>query len=227
MDGGRTSSAAQIAVVSLVVLIPISAFAAVVALFWPMSAVRPMPLATAGAPFGLPAQALPPAYTTTTRIRPPPKGARTDLVTTDGNTLSIACGTCHTTRPANPENRSTADLDLFHQGLVIRHGGHACLSCHDQRDYGRLHLADGGAVGFNESMRLCAQCHGPQWRDYQRGAHGGMAGHWDPASGGRVRNACTQCHDPHAPLYPGTAPLPPPRDRFQTSRHAPVGTHHD
>jgi hypothetical protein len=65
-------------------------------------------------------------------------------------------------------------------------------------------------------MRLCAQCHGPQYRDYQNGAHGGMTGNWDLSKGGRVRNNCIDCHDPHAPRYPTVTPSRGPNDRFLT-----------
>lgn len=129
---------------------------------------------------------------------------------------TVACGTCHATRPANAGNRATADLDLFHQGLQVAHGSNSCLSCHDARDYDRLRLADGTPVAFDRVAVLCAQCHGPQERDYQAGAHGGMTGHWDLQRGGRERQSCTACHDPHTPAYQAVHPLPPPRDRFQT-----------
>ena len=59
-------------------------------------------------------------------------------------------------------------------------------------------------------MTLCAQCHGPQFRDYQHGAHGGMTGYWDLTKGGRMRNNCIDCHDPHAPKYPTVTPGPRP-----------------
>jgi len=131
-----------------------------------------------------------------------------------GAAATIACSTCHATRPPNPANRASADLDLFHQGLQLAHGGNSCLSCHDARDYDRLHLADGAPVAFTDSIELCSQCHGPQRRDWERGAHGGMNGYWDLSRGGQVRNTCVQCHDPHVPKYQGAVPMPPPRDRF-------------
>jgi hypothetical protein len=143
----------------------------------------------------------------------------------DGTPATIACGTCHTTRPPNRANRSTADLDEFHQGLRVAHGNaphgdgqvvgtNSCLSCHNPDDYGSLRLADGTRVAFTDSIQLCSQCHGPQRRDYEHGAHGGMNGHWDLSRGGRLRNACVQCHDPHTPKYQLSLPMPPPRDRF-------------
>ena len=72
----------------------------------------------------------------------------------------------------------------------------------------------------------CAQCHGPQYRDYRHGAHGGMRGHWDLSRGPRERNHCVACHDPHAPAFGQFEPVPGPRDRF-TGAAAPHGDTHD
>ena len=137
-----------------------------------------------------------------------------------GEPATIACSTCHAVRPANPLNRSAADLDLFHQGLQIAHGTNSCLSCHDPGDYDSLRLADGRKVAFTASIELCSQCHGTQRRDYDRGAHGGMNGYWDLGRGPRIRNTCVNCHDAHVPTYQGALPMPPPRDRFLAAPEA-------
>ena len=132
----------------------------------------------------------------------------------DGLPMTVACGTCHATRTPNQDNAATADLDEFHQGLAIAHGSNTCLSCHDPGDYDRLRRADGRPVSFVDVMDLCAQCHGPQMRDYEHGAHGGMSGYWDLSRGPRVRNNCVDCHDPHAPAFPSMRPTFKPIDRF-------------
>jgi hypothetical protein len=133
-----------------------------------------------------------------------------------GNPLSAGCATCHATKQANTEAKLGVPLTHFHQGLVGKHGNLSCTSCHNATDgYASLRLADGKSVPYSEVMTLCAQCHGPQFRDYQHGAHGGMSGHWDLTKGGRVRNNCIECHDPHAPKYPAVTPARGPNDRFQ------------
>jgi hypothetical protein len=141
-----------------------------------------------------------------------------------GEAITVSCQHCHTTRPPNQESRATADLDEFHQGLQLNHGQQACVACHDPRGgYGNLRLADGKAVEFAEVMTLCAQCHGPQYRDYQHGSHGGMNGYWDLSRGPRQRNNCIDCHDPHAPQFPRVQPAPgpqPPRLTNTSSSHA-------
>jgi hypothetical protein len=134
-----------------------------------------------------------------------------------GRPVTVACAICHATRPANTEAKLGTPLTQFHQGLVGRHGSLSCNACHNPADgYASLRLADGKSVPHSDVMTLCAQCHGPQFRDYQHGAHGGMSGHWDLTKGGRVRNNCVDCHDPHAPRYPTVSPARGPNDRFQT-----------
>jgi formate-dependent nitrite reductase cytochrome c552 subunit len=150
-------------------------------------------------------------------IRKPagPPTIKTGAFDDKGNPITIACATCHTTKPANTDAKLGTALTLFHQGLVGKHANLSCVSCHNAADgYGTLRLADGKSLPYSEVMTLCAQCHGPQFRDYQHGAHGGMNGHWDLSKGPRVRNNCIDCHDPHAPKYPTVAPALGPHDRF-------------
>jgi formate-dependent nitrite reductase cytochrome c552 subunit len=146
-----------------------------------------------------------------------PHGVPVGTFDEKGRPVTIACATCHATKPANVEARLGSPLAQFHQGLVGKHGTLSCTSCHNPADgYASLRLADGKRVSHSEVMTLCAQCHGPQFRDYQHGAHGGMTGHWDLTKGGRVRNNCIDCHDPHAPKYPTVSPARGPNDRFQS-----------
>ncbi|MBK1879885.1 hypothetical protein [Pelagicoccus mobilis] len=129
-----------------------------------------------------------------------------------GRQTEVACTTCHTTRSPQTDQKLPEDLDEFHQGLKKQHGSLSCLSCHNADNYDTLRLADGSAVSFENTMQLCAQCHGPQFRDYTNGSHGGMNGYWDLSRGPRTRNACNVCHDPHAPAYPQLIPVFPPKD---------------
>ena len=133
--------------------------------------------------------------------------------------VSVACSTCHSTRPAVVANKQTSDLDEFHQGLAFSHNSLSCLSCHNPNDYDSLRLADGTSLAYENVMQLCAQCHGPQTRDYNHGAHGGMTGYWDLSRGPRERNNCVDCHHPHTPQFPKMKPTFKPRDRFLDDVH--------
>ena len=137
----------------------------------------------------------------------------TDQIDHRGNPVMAACSTCHTTREPNFEAGHAALPEEFHQGLEYAHGTLNCLSCHNADNYDTLRLADGRALAYDKVMALCAQCHGPQTRDYNHGSHGGMVGYWDLNKGERRRNRCIDCHDVHAPAFPQMNPLFPPRDR--------------
>ncbi len=150
------------------------------------------------------------------QIRKPsgPPRVETDLKDAHGNIVTVACSTCHTTRPPNVRNRTVKELDEFHVGMPFSHGSVSCLSCHNSDDYDSLKLADGTRVEFTDVMTLCAQCHGPQMNDFQHGAHGGVNGYWDLTRGPQVKNNCVDCHNPHAPQFPRMQPTFKPRDRF-------------
>lgn len=164
----------------------------------------------------------PPQKLFPTEINKPdgPPTVATNLSGLVGQPVMASCSSCHTTRVPNRDNRSGADLNEFHQELVFQHGNLSCLSCHNPGDYDTLRLAEGSKVEYPEVMTLCAQCHGTQYRDYQHGAHGGMIGHWDLRKGGRYRNNCIDCHDPHSPAYQGVLPAPHSNDRFFSPRES-------
>jgi hypothetical protein len=146
-----------------------------------------------------------------------PKGpprADAGIIDGQGNPVTVACSTCHMTREPNFENKAVADLKEFHGSLVFSHGTVSCLSCHNSTDYDALKLADGTRVEYTEVMTLCAQCHGPQMRDYEHGVHGGMTGYWDLTRGPRQKNSCVACHNPHQPQFPQMQPTFKPKDRF-------------
>jgi nitrate reductase cytochrome c-type subunit len=143
----------------------------------------------------------------------PPRVA-TGLTDLHGSEVTVSCSTCHSTRQSNHQNKTAKDLGEFHGELKFSHGTISCLSCHNEGDYDALKLADGTRVEFTDVMTLCAQCHGPQMKDYQHGVHGGMNGYWDLTRGPRVKNNCIDCHKPHAPQFPKMQPTFKPKDRF-------------
>jgi hypothetical protein len=150
-------------------------------------------------------------------VHPPWKLTSVEVAGEDGGApRRVACVTCHSLRPAGPVPRRPEELREFHTGLTFEHGSLTCRSCHEEGAHDALRLADGRLLRMTEAMELCAQCHGTHFRDYQRGSHGGMSGHWDLSRGPRVRNHCVECHDPHAPRYVGARPVFPPRDRLLT-----------
>jgi hypothetical protein len=164
---------------------------------------QPIPLANASQPYPVIIND-PPRLSSIESGIPDPRGAPT----------RVACQTCHSLRQSNPLPASMDGLTTFHQHMVFKHGNSTCTSCHVEGRHDRIHLANGSVLPMTEALSLCAQCHGPQYRDYQHGSHGGMNGYWDRKRGPRTRNHCVDCHDPHAPQIPAVMPAAPPRDRF-------------
>ena len=152
---------------------------------------------------------------------PPTMGSLdTPLRDVNGVPIGIACETCHgpdaigevlAEARANPEG--------MHASVELRHGPLTCASCHAPDDRRYLRLADGTMLPRADAIELCHQCHGPQFRDYTNGSHGGMTGAWDLRRGDRERNHCLDCHGAHAPAFPTLSPVFPPRDRGFVQAH--------
>lgn len=128
------------------------------------------------------------------------------------------CAECHRLFTTPPGENKT----LFqHKNIVMNHGMNTrCLNCHDGDDRDKLVLHDGTLVDFADTPRLCSQCHGTVYRDWQRGMHGKTMGSWDASSGKQRRLTCNECHEPHAPAYKPMKPLPNPETlRMGDQRH--------
>jgi len=138
-----------------------------------------------------------------------------------GQRSGVACATCHEAGAEKALAQRDGHPEAMHRELTVEHGSLGCPSCHDGEQPFRLVLASGERLPIADYMRLCAQCHGPQFRDYEHGSHGGMKGYWDLRRGPRVRNGCIACHAAHAPAYPQVLPAAPPRDRFLEPKNEP------
>ena len=124
------------------------------------------------------------------------------------------CTGCHT--KDFPVNRTRRALTDMHTDIVLKHDEEHrwCLDCHDAENRDQLHLASGEPVPFEESYRLCGQCHGEKYRDWRAGVHGRRVGQWN---GAKRYLLCVNCHSPHQPRFkplpPKPAPLRPERPR--------------
>jgi len=116
------------------------------------------------------------------------------------------CNDCHGD-PEDPPNPTVRELEEEHDMLVLAHGDLWCLRCHDLTEREKLHLSDGSLLGFDESWRLCTQCHGKKLADWRAGVHGKRTGHW---RGSKEFRTCVVCHNPHAPPFESLEPKPPP-----------------
>ena len=99
---------------------------------------------SADKPVSRPVPAAPIAGKFSVTIRKPsgPPRVVTTLKDVHGSSVTVACSTCHTTRPPNHQNKTVKTLDEFHSGMAFSHGTVSCLSCHNPNDYDSLQLAD-------------------------------------------------------------------------------------
>lgn len=130
------------------------------------------------------------------------------------------CSQCHDLRHNNPNKRELKD---YHTTIKLEHSPAMawCDACHTFEQWDVLHLLDGTKVSFDESYRLCGQCHGEKMRDWTSGGHGLQTGSW---RGGAVKRTCTECHSPHSPKFGKLAPMPAP-DRPRGMEGHGTGTH--
>jgi hypothetical protein len=123
------------------------------------------------------------------------------------------CTDCHD----DPElvNPNRRELTMAHQDIHLDHaeGQRWCLDCHSSTDRDQLHLASGELVPFEESYRLCGQCHGDKYRDWRAGVHGRRTGYWD---GEKEYLLCVHCHDSHSPRFKPLQPEPMPNKPRRT-----------
>lgn len=117
------------------------------------------------------------------------------------------CSGCHAEMEPNPKRREL----LYHDDIILEHDEEHrwCLDCHEKGNRDYLHSASGEQIEFTESQKLCAQCHGPKYRDWKAGIHGKRTGQWQ---GEKEYFLCVNCHNPHSPKFKPVKPeLPPVR----------------
>lgn len=131
------------------------------------------------------------------------------------------CSNCHAMMEPNPERRQLG----MHGQIQIEHGPKErwCFDCHNPDDRDKLRLANGTLISFEESFRLCGQCHGPKLRDWRAGVHGKRTGSWN---GDKQYRLCVNCHSPHAPRFKPMAPQPIPVRPDQSGRVTPPEFEH-
>jgi len=134
----------------------------------------------------------------------PPEPEATLLPPPEMNDEYAPCSDCHEGEPTDPTPR---ELEDDHDETVLAHGDLWCLRCHDLDDRDSLRLSNGTLVEYEESWRLCTQCHGQRLEEWRAGVHGKRTGHW---WGDKEYWTCVACHDPHSPAWKPIEPKPPP-----------------
>ncbi len=132
------------------------------------------------------------------------------------------CSNCHEGMETDETVRTVGPP---HDDIVLHHGEKGerwCLDCHNAKDRNVLRLINGTTIPFEESPRLCGQCHGTTYNDWKIGIHGKRVGFWN---GPKIYLLCVHCHDQHSPRFRLLTPLPPPvKPEFQRFGHTPSST---
>ena len=117
------------------------------------------------------------------------------------------CSECHADLDTDPTPRPMREKHRKIKLVGHDEENRWCLDCHDSADRDKLHLASGKLIDFEESYRLCGQCHGEKLRDWKAGVHGKRTGMWN---GEKEYLLCAHCHNPHSPRFKPIQPEPPP-----------------
>jgi hypothetical protein len=129
------------------------------------------------------------------------------------------CQECHRVPSGETAGRGFTkheDVDLEH-GINTR-----CLNCHHPVNREAFVDDFGEEIPWDQPPLLCAKCHGPVYRDWQRGSHGRINGVWDTSRGEQRRLKCIECHDPHRPSFQALPSAPGPRTLRVEPHHEPV-----
>ncbi|HPM31332.1 MAG TPA: cytochrome c3 family protein [Chryseolinea sp.] len=114
---------------------------------------------------------------------------------------SFPCTNCHS-KPIDQlalgrkENEKKAhwDIKIIHGNTDVMN----CSTCHTDSNLNELTSLTGTPIVFNQSFKLCSQCHSTQYKDWVGGSHGKRLNGWAPP---RTINTCVNCHNPHQPAF--------------------------
>ena len=83
------------------------------------------------------------------------------------NGFERTCVDCHALFPAGSGGTGGR---MQHQHVKLNHGiNDQCGNCHDLKDMNRLVLYTGESIPYSDVPQLCQKCHGPVFKDWQRG----------------------------------------------------------
>ena len=111
---------------------------------------------------------------------------------------SFACTECHSKPLSKMQEK---DLKKAHWNIKLKHADSNtmnCLTCHNGTNMNELQSITGHKIDFNNSYKLCSQCHQKQYKDWTGGAHGKSLKSWAPP---RASMTCVNCHNPHTPSF--------------------------
>lgn len=132
------------------------------------------------------------------------------------------CHICHAYWVPIPKSKQTSNPRFAHANLKLNHGSNdRCYNCHQISDRNNYVANDGSGIMVQTVEKLCERCHGLIYNDWLSGTHGKWIGDWNAAeTKNRKTFSCTECHDPHDPMFKYDVSAPPPvwADKFIRTR---------
>lgn len=121
------------------------------------------------------------------------------------------CFLCHAYWVPIPDPKVVRPL-FAHPTVKLDHGTNdRCFNCHLISDRNKYVANDGSGIMHRNVEKLCARCHGLIYKDWLVGTHGINRGMWRPETiFDQERAICTECHDPHSPVFRFNEYAPPP-----------------
>ena len=138
-----------------------------------------------------------------------PKTARVALL--KNKPLVGNCFICHALWVKIPDPQ-VIQPEFAHPNIKLEHGiNNRCYNCHLISDRNKYAADNGSGIMHTNVEKLCARCHGLIYKDWESGTHGIRRGKWLVNSRfDRQIFTCTECHNPHSPVFKFTEFAPPP-----------------
>jgi len=138
-----------------------------------------------------------------------PKTARGEEL--ENKSMVGNCFLCHAYWVGIP-NPHVVRPKFAHSTIKLNHGtNERCFNCHLIQDRNKYTANDGSGIMPVNVVKMCARCHGLIYKDWQSGTHGVRRGQWMPQTEFEITNyKCTECHDPHSPVFQFKEYAPPP-----------------
>lgn len=115
--------------------------------------------------------------------------------------LHYPCSNCHSENLDILKSKHEVLGKKAHWDIKLKHASvdvMTCTTCHTENDMDNLHSITNKKIAFDNSFKVCAQCHQEQHKDWAGGAHGKRIGGWATPI---VKKTCVNCHNPHQPSF--------------------------
>ncbi|WP_228853767.1 cytochrome c3 family protein [Desulfomarina profundi] len=127
-------------------------------------------------------------------------------------TMPGNCFICHAFWVKVPPDPTVRVPRFAHTAISLNHGKNdRCYNCHLINDRNKYAKNDGSGIMPQTPEEVCAKCHGLIYNDWKKNTHGVRRGKWLARNRfDQEKFTCTDCHDPHSPVFKFAKTTPPP-----------------